>query len=323
MTDIQLKSGESYVVPVKDLQATVRVATKNGARVRATAPGADTGGTPTTLLLKRIPLESPTTIELAPGAENSAFPPKTDAIITVVVRGLNLSIQLPTYSLAGLRHFEAATLTPIDGGVELRAARTTVIEESEDGLVEALAGTLQSFREGSSEASLQATRPRRFVVLRDASASMGRSFDEDTLDAMTTVLGAIIKDADNAQAMTSSSSIEPREVSGKASLEQYFAGVPVGEDVGWTRDIRDLEDEAILLVLSDDVPAAVINHPGPTYVLSTQRPVGSYPENIGVTVFDAELKRKLRSDQGKRRDTAMNEVMRSIHTVIDREERRS
>lgn len=228
-------------------------------------------------------------ITVSPGYGHSYFPTGTKLFVTLVVTGedgVETNIEFPTFEVGGLKSFPVAVILPGEDRVRLIVSEST----SDTMLDEHSAGVRSALRRSIERDSLPEGRRRDVVVIVDVSSSMQLTTDRDVFEAMCTFAAGVLStnSGDRVLRLATSSATTPLEVlSGPEDVRQLSGREFPAREVGWNLDLRDLDPEFALVVISDDLPAAVAGHPGVVHLLTSRRPVDAL--GISYTLFDDAL----------------------------------
>lgn len=324
MEEIELRPAESYAVAGPSLRFVLRVELNNSTEIFVDVPGGHLRRGHTKIVVQGI--EDSTSVTLSK-PDGLAFESGTRVFITLdqlvdTKTGEVVSVSLPPYVLSGRKRFTPVSITRSNGEYTLTAANSDTpggaeLSEGSDVIRESVAGALHSIQDDFSKTKPAATseslQPTKAYVLLDVSASARKSIDPELLKRISSVIDGVLQsshiDVDVGTSSSMTSWIKPGrgdsiyELWGKMKYSQIV-------EVGWTLDITSLDDEAVLIVVSDDLPAGVIGRVGPTHVLCSRTPMRMSSEDI--SVFDSELRRKLMEGDSRAFDECAEKIYRTI-----------
>lgn len=287
MHEIRLSPGQTYPVPGRAFTGWLQVGLSGGLDFQVEIPDMETRRRGAKVWL-RNPAAN-TEITISPGYGDTHFPTGTKLFVTLHVTtesGQELQLEFPTFEVGGLKSFPAAVILP-----GLDAVRIVVSESvNESNLDEDSAGVRSALRRSIDRDSLPEGRRRDVVMIVDVTSSMQNSTSREAFDAMCTFAAGVLSTSSGDRVLrlaTSSESFVPESLSGPEAVRQLAERDFSAREVGWSLEVGDLDPEAALVVISDDLPAEVAAHPGVVHVLTQRPPV--FTAGASVTVFDDKL----------------------------------
>ncbi|PRQ10571.1 hypothetical protein C1Y63_10685 [Corynebacterium sp. 13CS0277] len=231
----------------------------------------------------------PAVVHLSPAGVRN-FPAHTTAYVSFTIIGRtradDIVMQLPAFDVSNLSTFPLATLVEHEGTMRIQVADQSVDEP----LSPVAAGVRSALRSSIGVDSLPPGRRRDITVIFDVSASMRWVVDDRLCEAMAAFAAGIVSVAAQGRRMTVATSQSPAVAvdAGPDAVTSFAAQAPDYASAGWGIDATDIHPGDAVLVLSDDVPAALRQYPGTVHVLTPVPPAPGSPGTT-YTLFTPEL----------------------------------
>lgn len=287
MHSIRLSAGQPYDIEGPTFTGQLQVELTGGLDFELTAPHMESKRRGSKVSI-RNPQEN-TEITVEPGYGHSYFPTGTKLFVTLLAasgEGEETRIEFPTFEVGGLRSFPVAVVLPTPERIRIVVAETT----SDAMLDEYSAGVRSALRRSIDRDSLPEGRRRDVVVVVDVSSSMPLSTSRAAFEAMCTFAAGVLSTngGDRVLRLATSSSSTPLEVlPGPEAVRHLATREFPGREVGWSLNLRSLDPEFALVVISDDLPAEVVARGGVAHLLTPRKPVDA--QGFTYTVFDEAL----------------------------------
>ena len=287
MSVIRLGSNQTYDVAREGFSARLEFDVSGDVAFRVEIPTAESNRRGNTWWIRNP--EGNTEVTVFPDSSRGEFPSGAKVYASVVIQGAGnqeISLQLPTYPIGGLRSIPVLHLFPTGDLLRLQAG-----DVSNDSSLDTEASGIRSAlgRSIDKDGSTDVTRVN-VTVLVDKTASMKFSTDRDTFETMCSFAAgvlSVLSSGHSISLMTSSSS-DPRVRVGNpeeiSSLSERFTPV---REVGWNSDLYQIPADESVVVISDDIPAEVLKLPNRMHVLSSRKPLVEH--RTSTTYFDPML----------------------------------
>lgn len=287
MSVIRLGSNQTYDVAREGFSARLEFDVSGDVAFRVEIPTAESNRRGNTWWIRNP--EGNTEVTVFPDSSRGEFPSGAKVYASVVIQGAGnqeITLQLPTYPIGGLRSIPVLHLFPTGDLLRLQAG-----DVSNDSSLDTEASGIRSAlgRSIDKDGSTDVTRVN-VTVLVDKTASMKFSTDRDTFDTMCSFAAgvlSVLSSGHSISLMTSSSS-DPRVRVGNpeeiSSLSERFTPV---REVGWNSDLYQIPADESVVVISDDIPAEVLKLPNRMHVLSSRKPLVEH--RTSTTYFDPML----------------------------------
>ncbi|GAB3594413.1 hypothetical protein CFAEC_11820 [Corynebacterium faecale] len=287
MSVIRLGSNQTYDVAREGFSARLEFDVSGDVAFRVEIPAAESNRRGNTWWIRNP--QGNTEVTVFPDSSRGEFPSGAKVYASVVIQGAGnqeITLQLPTYPIGGLRSIPVLHLFPAGDLLRLQAG-----DVSNDSSLDTEASGIRSAlgRSMDKDGSTDVTRVN-VTVLVDKTASMKFSTDRDTFETMCSFAAgvlSVLSSGHSISLMTSSSSdprvrVEnPEEIS---SLSERFTPV---REVGWNSDLYQIPPDESVVVISDDIPAEVLKLPNRMHVLSSRKPLVDH--RTSTTHFDPML----------------------------------
>lgn len=220
----------------------------------------------------------PAVVNLFPaGATN--FPANTTAYISFTIIGRSraddIVMQLPAFDVSNLSTFPVATLEETGGSIAIHVADQSV----DQPLSPIAAGVRSALRTSIGVDSLPHGARMDVTVIFDDSASMRWQVSDDTRGAMAAFAAGIVSVAAQSRRVRVVLSSRPHLVAegGPEAIMASADKQPEYASAGWVYDTREIPATDAVIVISDDVPAALRTFPGTVHVLTPVPPAPHHP----------------------------------------------
>ncbi|APT85513.1 hypothetical protein [Corynebacterium aquilae] len=234
-------------------------------------------------------ITGPATVNLAPsGASN--FPANVIAYVHFTIIGRtrddDIVMQLPAFDVSNLSTFPVATLLERNGTIHIQVADQSVDEP----LSPLATGVRSALRTSIGVDSLPQNARTDVTVVFDVSASMRCTTSDDALAAMAAFAAGITSVAAQGKRITIATSSHPavyRKAPGPDAITTFVEKHPGYTSAGWDIDHHDIDPHDAMVVISDDMPATLVQHPGTIHLLTATPP--TLPHSATHTLFSEEL----------------------------------
>lgn len=320
MSVIRLGSNQTFDVPFEGFSARMEFDISGGLGFRVEVPAAETNNRGHTWWLRHP--RGNTEVTVFPDSTRGEFPSGTKLYVSIIIQeagGQETTLQLPTYPIGGLRSIPVLNIFPGTKTIRLQAG-----DVSNDSSLDSEASAIRSAlgRSIDKDGSTDVARAN-VTVLVDKTASMKFSTDRDTLDTMCSFAAGVLSVVSSGHSINllTSSSADPRirlespeEVS---SLSDRFAPV---REVGWNSDLRQIAPDDAIVVISDDIPAAVLTLPNRVHVLSSRKPLVDH--RTSTTYFDSALIDAIKNHDQQLLVAPVRQMFDALTASVTREEAR-
>lgn len=303
----KLTPGQRYVVEgISELNAQFSVSTSNDCGFQFSVPGVDSRRRGNRIATRN--LVDTTKIIVTP--EGEYFPSRTTLFVSLTLleeqRENDLQIDFPPFDVSNLSTFTLGSLTMTPAGLVLEAA-----ELSEDVGLDSTSSEIRSVaRSTVGVESLSETRKRNTTLILDVSTSMGRSLKQEQFIAMCQFASGVlaVAAADRRISFCTSSAkarpmvIHSNDVESIPSRNFQFT------EAGWNLDMDTIDPQDALVIISDDIPAALSGWDA-VHVLTPRQPIYT---GATYTLFDAAL---IQAVQSNRSDILARETETMLKTL--------
>lgn len=291
MNIIRLAAGQPHELSGADFIARLKVTLTDELRFEVETPNMESRRRGREVAMRNP--QAATEITIFPGGGETQFPNGTRLFAVLAVedpafrnRRDGTQLEFPSYEIGGLRSFTLAAVQPQPGAVHVTAAAagrdTTLDAES--------AGVRSALRSSIDRDALPAGQHRDITLLVDVSSSMQHSTSPEAFDAMCSFAAGVLATASadrRISLITSSSVFSHEELNGAEAVRSLGRRVFPRREVGWSAGVGQVDPNDALVVISDDLPAVVQDHPGVVHLLSAREPMAK--TGISATVFDQQL----------------------------------
>lgn len=269
----KLLPGQSFTVAgVAELNAKLTVSTNNDVDFHVDIPNVDSRRLGNNIAVRN--LTERTEIILRP--MDRAFPSRTTVFVSLILladrREDEIEIDFPPFDVANLTSFSIGALSIGPRGLVIEAADLV----ADDGLDGTSSEIRSVARSTVGVDALPELRKRDVVVIVDVSASMQRSLSAEQFHAMCHFASGVLALAAERHTIrwcTSSAGSNPVVVPGSeiAALPERSLQF---HEAGWGFDISRIPEHEAVVVISDGIPAAVMNRRY-THVLTPRPPLST------------------------------------------------
>ncbi|MDO4685300.1 MAG: hypothetical protein Q4A92_02025 [Corynebacterium sp.] len=285
MIERKLVPGQRYVAEgIHELTAKFEISSSNNCGFDFEIPHAEMRKRGSTVAVRNLAKDS----EVVIVAEDAAFPSQTTVFITLIFlaadRASETLLEFPPFDVSNLGSFSFCTLRKTPQGIAVDVANLT----EDSGLAE----TSNEVR-SIARSMLQEDTTSNVTVIVDVSSSMTRSLSDEQFQAMCQFAsGALAMVASQRTLSFCTSAANSRVVQVTCNdIEAIPERKLQFAEVGWNVDMRQIPEGEALVVISDDLPAALAGRKA-VHVLAPRTPLA---REASYTVFTPEFVRAVQN----------------------------
>lgn len=267
----KLTPGQRFLASgVHELYAEFSVSTNNDVGFEFSVPNVDSRRRGDHIAVQG--LTDSTEVTLLPMAQ--AFPSQTIAFVSLTLVGADhdsdVQLDFPAFDVSNLATFTLGTLSMTPVGLAIDVADLV-----EDVGLDPAASEIRSVARSTLAAdTAPEMRKRDATIIVDVSASMGRSLQQDQFQAMCQFASGVLAVAAAGRTIrlcTSGTDSRPM-VLASTDVEEIARRQLQFHEAGWNLDLSSISPDEALVVISDDIPAAIQGRPH-VHVLTSRQPL--------------------------------------------------